>query len=275
MLFRNEASKGRVAIIHPDLGIGGAEQLIVNVGLALKYKGYDVQVFTPFFDPNRCLDEAKLLDVHVHGSWFPMSIKGKAVALCAYMRQLLCALWVLFFGGHFDYYILDQVSFPIPFLRCRNKNVLFYCHYPDKLLSTDRRSFLKKAYRLVLDTLEEVTTACARCIVVNSAFTQKVFEDNFPIIRKVCKKYKPEILYPAIDEKSFAMRPSYTETISELLGKQISKDTVILASLNRYERKKDINLALLAFNYYLKNRKEKFGDMMSLDEDEGGNKSQK
>lgn len=32
----------RVAIIHPDLGIGGAEQLIINVGLALKHKGYDV-----------------------------------------------------------------------------------------------------------------------------------------------------------------------------------------------------------------------------------------
>lgn len=58
-----DGNRGRVAIIHPDLGIGGAEQLIVNVGLALKYKGYDVQVFTPFFDPNRCLDEAKLLDV--------------------------------------------------------------------------------------------------------------------------------------------------------------------------------------------------------------------
>lgn len=51
--------KGRVAIIHPDLGIGGAEQLIINVALALQYKGYQVQVFTPFFDPNRCFEEAK------------------------------------------------------------------------------------------------------------------------------------------------------------------------------------------------------------------------
>jgi len=47
----------------------------------------------------------------------------------------------------------------------------------------------------------------------------------------------------------------------------VTKDTVILTSLNRYERKKDINLALLAFNYYLKNRKEKFGKMMSIDDD--------
>lgn len=37
---KTAARKGRVAIIHPDLGIGGAEQLIINVALALKYKGY-------------------------------------------------------------------------------------------------------------------------------------------------------------------------------------------------------------------------------------------
>lgn len=198
-----------------------------------------------------------------------MSIKGKAVALCAYMRQLLCALWVLFFAGHFDYYILDQVSFPIPFLRLRSRNVLFYCHYPDKLLSTERSSFLKRAYRFVLDNLEEVTTACAKCIVVNSAFTQKVFQDSFPIIQRLQRRYKPEILYPAIDEKTFILPPSaQAQSISELLGKKVTKDTVILTSLNRYERKKDINLALLAFNYYLKNSPHKFGEMMSIDEDE-------
>lgn len=138
-------------------------------------------------------------------------------------------------------------------LRCRGRKVLFYCHYPDKLLSTDRRSILKRAYRLVLDTLEEVTTACARCIVVNSGFTQKVFEDNFPLIRRFFRRYKPEILYPAIEEKTFIKTPGYKESIEDLIGKTVTKDTVILTSLNRYERKKDINLALLSFNYYLKN----------------------
>jgi len=39
-----------------------------------------------------------------------------------------------------------------------------------------------------------------------------------------------------------------------LIGKKVTKDTVILASLNRYERKKDIPLALLSFNYYLENQ---------------------
>ena len=45
----------RIAIIHPDLGIGGAEQLIINIALALQDKGgYDVTIYTPHFDPNHC-----------------------------------------------------------------------------------------------------------------------------------------------------------------------------------------------------------------------------
>ncbi len=142
-------------------------------------------MYTPFFDPERCFKEAReLLDVEVHGDLFPRSIFGRMIAFCAYVRMMLCALWVILFGGNYDYYVLDQVSFPIPLLRCRRRNVLFYCHYPDKLLSTDRRSPIKRFYRFFLDNLEEITTGMARCIVVNSQFTQKVFYDNFPLIRK-------------------------------------------------------------------------------------------
>jgi alpha-1,3/alpha-1,6-mannosyltransferase len=36
--------------------------------------------------------------------------------------------------------------------------VLFYCHYPDKLLCVRRQSLLKRLYRFPLDWLEEVTT---------------------------------------------------------------------------------------------------------------------
>lgn len=46
--------KKRVAIIHPDLGIGGAESLIINLAIALQDTGYDVKIYTPYFDPNRC-----------------------------------------------------------------------------------------------------------------------------------------------------------------------------------------------------------------------------
>jgi alpha-1,3/alpha-1,6-mannosyltransferase len=96
----------------------------------------------------------------------------------------------------------------------------------------------------------------ARCIVVNSNFTQKVFFDNFPIIRKCCRNHRPRVLYPSIDEKGFIKSSDYKQTISQLLNKEVTNKTVVMTSLNRYERKKNIPLALEAFAYYLKNADE-------------------
>jgi alpha-1,3/alpha-1,6-mannosyltransferase len=161
--------------------------------------------------------------------------------------MLLCAIWVLLFGGHYDYYILDQVSLPVPLLRLRQRNVLFYCHYPDKLLSTDRRSFLKRFYRFFLDLIEELTTGLSKCIVVNSLFTQRVFLNSFPLIQKIWG-YRPEVVYPSIDIKSFVKTPGFATSIEELLGgRKVDGKTIIMTSLNRYERKKNIPLALEAF----------------------------
>lgn len=37
--------KLKIAILHPDLGIGGAERLVVDTGIALKNEGNDVQLY--------------------------------------------------------------------------------------------------------------------------------------------------------------------------------------------------------------------------------------
>lgn len=108
----------------------------------------------------------------------------------------------------------------------------------------------------------------AQTIVVNSLFTQKVFQDNFPIIADqgkghkegpsgiaslfVAKRHLPEALYPFINPKTFIRTPSYSKTISELLEREIDKNKgmKIFTSLNRYERKKNIGLAIEAFSIF-------------------------
>lgn len=49
----------RVTIIHLDLGIGGAEQLIVNIATVLKEIGHDVTLLTSHHDTNHCFEETK------------------------------------------------------------------------------------------------------------------------------------------------------------------------------------------------------------------------
>jgi alpha-1,3/alpha-1,6-mannosyltransferase/myotubularin-related protein 1/2 len=105
--------------------------------------------------------------VEVRGDWLPRQVLGKFTALCAVLRMLFLALTLGLErgggnsdGGHPlpDLVFCDGVSAMVPLLRLRGLPVLFYCHFPDKLLCTDRRALLKRLYRWPLDLLEELTT---------------------------------------------------------------------------------------------------------------------
>lgn len=49
----------KVAVVHPDLGIGGAERLIVDAAVALKERGHEIIVYTSHHDTNHCFPETK------------------------------------------------------------------------------------------------------------------------------------------------------------------------------------------------------------------------
>ena len=225
----------RVAIIHPDLGIGGAEQLIVNVALGLQMNGYEVRIFTPRHDRTRCFKETcdGTINVEVRGNWFPAKILNKATALCSLIRMFLVSLYIIFFGGQYDYIIIDQVSAILPLFYLSSSKIIFYCHYPDQLLCTNRGGFLKQLYRLVLDKIEEIGIHKADLIYVNSNYTKSVTKSTF----KSLSNRELSVLYPCISLNfpSSSPHPKFLQPHSYFF------------SLNRYERKKNINLAIEAY----------------------------
>ena len=79
----------KVAFIHPDLGIGGAEQLMVNLALTCQKLGWYVKMYTPAYDPKRAFSQTKdgTLQVEVHGNYFPRLICGKFHAFCESIRM--------------------------------------------------------------------------------------------------------------------------------------------------------------------------------------------
>lgn len=252
----------RVAFIHPDLGIGGAEQLVVNLALACKNLGWYVKIFTPSFDPNRAFAPTKdgSLDVEVRGNMFPRRIFGRMHAFCEYMRMLFAAIYLILFGGDFDLVIVDQIPLPLPILNLRF-TTFFYCHFPDKLLCVERRSISKKIYRFFIDLLEELTLLFAHIIVVNSKYTQGIFKENFKIISKL--RSPPSVVYPCIELKDYdrfnTVKKEDLLKVKGLkdLGKFDLNKTKVIVSLNRYERKKNLGLAAETFINYMDNCKNK------------------
>lgn len=225
----------RVVFLHPDLGIGGAERLIVDCSLALQSKGHETLILTSHHDPSHCFRETVTgqCAVAARADWLPRTILGRCHALCASLRMLYLALY-LAINLPAEVVVVDQVSTPLLLLRLLGFPTIFYCHYPDLLLSP-KGNLLKRLYRAPLNWLEQATTGLADIVLVNSNFTRGVFRATFPSLTSV----EPAVLYPSLATAIFqeaGVRPA------ELRQDQRTD----FLSLNRFERKKDIGLAIRA-----------------------------
>lgn len=226
----------KIAFVHPDLGIGGAERLVVDAAVGLQNRGHDVCIYTAHHDPSHCFEETRdgTLVVLVRGDWLPRHTFGRLQVLWAMTRNIYTAICVLL-SGSYDVIIVDQISISVPLLELKAR-VYFYCHFPDMLL-TDRRSLLKSLYRLPFDFIEELTTDCATKIVVNSAFTQDIFKRTFKSIQR-----QPSVLHPAINLSK------YDGVNSDEQMRRLGDKRIVLLSINRFERKKNLPLAIHAFH---------------------------
>ncbi|KAI7889856.1 alpha-1,3/1,6-mannosyltransferase ALG2 [Mucor mucedo] len=233
--------KFNIAFIHPDLGIGGAERLVVDAAVGIQNKGHKVVMYTSHHDPLHCFEETRdgTLEVRVRGNSLPRDIFGRLYIVFAILRQLALVLWILKHEKEtYDIIFVDQLSACVPILKwyCPAK-ILFYCHFPDKLL-TKRDSKLKEIYRVPIDKLEEWSTGMADTITVNSNFTAGMFRRAFPSIFK-----KPRVLYPPINFAAYDKKVDLSDPSVQLV--ESHKHTIV--SINRFEKKKNVELALRAF----------------------------
>lgn len=174
---------------------------------------------------------------------FPPSLGGRLSVLFQILRQVSLIFSTSVFSSEMrqlkpDVFFVDQLSACIPLFRLLHPNakVLFYGHYPDLLLETfsdfGLMKKIKQIYRLPFDALEGWSTGCADTIVVNSKFTRAVFKAVFRHMRPRDLK----VIYPCVD----------TEQI-ELDAPPIWPDKKIMLSINRFEGKKNLALAIRAY----------------------------
>lgn len=239
----------KIAFIHPDLGIGGAERLVVDAACGLQALDNSVVAYTLHCDRSHCFDEITdgELAVEVYGDWLPTTIAKRFHIVCAALRQLWLTLRLLTNGERYDYFIVDQLSYCLPLLKIfgGNARVVFYGHFPDQLLA-QRGGTLKQLYRIPFDWFEQWTTAWADKVVVNSKFTRSVFQKTFANCPEPLA-----VIYPCINDNQTIDVAAKTE-IDEFF-----KDSDVFVSVNRFERKKNIELAIEAFAKFKKTHPQK------------------
>lgn len=202
----------------------------------------------PFADK---IVETGTLDVRVRGNTlFPATVLGRFKILLTELRQLHLLIEISLskelLDLHPSVFFLDQLSANIPLLRLwwKDTKILFYCHFPDLLLVQGRQKWWKRIWRVGFDWLEGVGMRRADRIVVNSAFTKGVVEQ---VWKGLGGPQGLGIVYPCVDTANNGKKSHEKEQSPDVGGEEIWKEKNIILSINRFERKKNIELAIRAY----------------------------
>ena len=202
----------------------------------------------------------------------PPSILSRFSILCAILRQLHLILQIRFLPITSpellllqpDAFFVDQLSAGLPLLRLADPHarVFFYCHFPDLLLAQGRHRLWKRLYRVPFDALELWSMRLAHAIAVNSDFTRSIVARTWP---SLVRDRELHTVYPCVDidveERGDAeeergrkgQRRRGKKGTREGNDKDNNGDDApwggkpFLLSINRFERKKDVALAIRAF----------------------------
>jgi len=200
-------------------------------------------MFTAHHDSARCFEETRngTLDVRVYGDFLPSHVGRRLRAPYAMARMAYLTGAMALYGDRYDVVFCDLVAHAMPLLKWFSRaKILFYCHFPDQLLAP-RRHWLYRLYRAPIDHLEALGTSMADRVLVNSRFTAAIFRQTFPHLHTL----PLEVLYPGVDCARYA---SCATEHGSTPGQGIAGDAreVLILSINRYERKKNLGLVVEA-----------------------------
>ncbi len=87
-----------IYFLHPDLGLGGAERLIVDAAVGQQKKGHRVEVWTSRHDPERSFAETHdgTLKVKVAGDFIPRHFMGMFMIVFVALRSIALTFSLLF-----------------------------------------------------------------------------------------------------------------------------------------------------------------------------------
>ncbi|MGA7872178.1 MAG: glycosyltransferase [Candidatus Binatus sp.] len=221
----------RIGFVHPQLGVGGAERLVLDAASCLQQAGHRVTIFTSRHNRDHSLDDARhgAVEVRTYGDFLPLDIADRMLAPFNVGRTCYAAFRLAMSREHFDVIFTDLVSQSIPILRLMTRaKIIFYCHFPDRLLAPQRGG-LYRWYRIPIDWSERVAIGMAHLVIANSRFTASIIGRTFPRLGP------PQLLYPGVDVASFASN-----------GRIAHDDSIMLLAINRYDRRKNTGLAIEA-----------------------------
>jgi alpha-1,3/alpha-1,6-mannosyltransferase len=138
-----------------------------------------------------------------------------------------------------DLVIIDHSASCVPMIKWRFPlcKVLFYCHFPQQLV-TPARFFLYRWYSALVGLIEAKLYESADVVMVNSKFTAKTFKSVMPSV----PSHKVQVVYPPCNVDSLSVGMS--QAISRKVRPQ--NERFIFLSMNRFWPEKRLDIIVEA-----------------------------
>ena len=225
-----------VAFLRPRLGIGGSERLAIDAAIALKRRGCQVRFFIPGSLTGPQFNEVTdgTLAVETIPTHLPEHMGGALRAPLAIARTATAARALARAAALPDLVFCDVVSHVVPLVkRLTRRPVLFFCHFPDRLLVPESRlhqSLAYRTYRRPLDWREVAGLLAADRVVVNSAFTAAAVHEAFPGLGDT----PLTVVHPGVPVSGAPPAPIPAD------------DDILILSVSRFDPRKGLALAVAA-----------------------------
>lgn len=227
----------KIALIHPEMGFGGSERLMLDAAIELRRRGHDAPLFTARCDRDATFRDvsSRDADVRVRATSLPYDLGGRARVPCAMARMTALAAAARRELGRVDLVLCDLVAQAVPFVRrVAQAPVAFYCHYPDQLLAPDGGATYSW-YRKGIDALERRGLAQSAIVLTNSAYTSAALRRTAPALAPDAVR----VVAPGIDVERWA-------AVAPLAPGWSRDGEVVILSLGRFHRDKNHMLAIEA-----------------------------
>ncbi|CAJ0947413.1 unnamed protein product, partial [Mesorhabditis belari] len=232
----------QVVIIHPEQWNGGSDRCTVAMIRYFVGAGHRVIWLTT------------MIDEYWKGhKWEGVEVRDIGLKLHPgdWWSQNVALGWYLAFSNlNPDLIVIDHSASCVPLIKWRfpQTKVLFYCHFPQQLV-TPSRFFLYRWYSRLIGIAEEILFEGTDVVMVNSQFTAGQFQRVMPGV----SPQKVQVVYPPCDVDAIVSKAA--EAVSRM--DRPKNELYIFLSMNRFWPEKRLDIIVEAAGI-LKRRGYKF-----------------
>ncbi|MFH4973896.1 hypothetical protein AB6A40_000605 [Gnathostoma spinigerum] len=219
-----------VVILHPEQWNGGSDRCTIAMIRHFVEQKHRVVWFTTMID--KYWNQKYFTDVEIRDANLPLHPGD-------WFTQNVALGWSLIFSGlEPDLVVVDHSASCVPMIKWRfpKTKVLFYCHFPQQLV-TPSRFFLYRWYAYGVSLIEGILFSYADCIMLNSYFTESKFKQVMPEI----DESKLMVVYPPCDVDAIRVGDPPTSRLQ-----RPQNERYIFLSMNRFWPEKRLDIIVRA-----------------------------